>query len=229
MLGLLEAAKVPMRKLTPNAKHIHSLRQKLQSLLAERSELKYTAQRAFVSYVRSVALQGEKAVFDAKALPLQALAESMGLLAPPRVRFLSATQAKSEGKSWATSSAGGAIDSDGVADEDEDDEGASEVEGGASEEEASSAEEGASDDDDEEEEEQDDDEDEDDEDDDEGLVLGRKAKKKQPRNKLKRLLLRNTAERRGELTGAAARTLSEKTPSLRPDATATEAGDGDGS
>ena len=38
-------------------------------------ELKYVAQRAFTSYVRSVSLQPNKDVFDASALPLDAFSE----------------------------------------------------------------------------------------------------------------------------------------------------------
>ena len=38
--------------------------------------------------MRSVFLQPNKAVFDASALPLDAYAESLGLLAAPQVKFL---------------------------------------------------------------------------------------------------------------------------------------------
>ena len=72
MVDLLNAAKVAMKKLAPNAKAIHSLKPKLQALLSERPELKYTAQRAFVSYIRSVHLQGNKSIFDVSTLPLSA-------------------------------------------------------------------------------------------------------------------------------------------------------------
>ncbi len=45
-------------------------------------------QRALVAYVRSVFLAPDKRVFDAPALPLEAIAASWGLLAAPRMRFL---------------------------------------------------------------------------------------------------------------------------------------------
>ncbi len=88
MLDKLVGARISASKLSVNAKAVFQTRPKLQAMLSERAELKYTAQRAFVSYVRSVHLQADKEVFDATSLPLGPLAESMGLLAPPRVRFL---------------------------------------------------------------------------------------------------------------------------------------------
>lgn len=46
------------------------------------------AQRAVVSYVRSVFLQPNRAVFDVTALPLPEYSSAMGLLAAPKLRFL---------------------------------------------------------------------------------------------------------------------------------------------
>ena len=87
MVNLLQQARIPLRKLSTNASKVFAMRDKLQALLSSRAELKYTAQRAFVSYVRSVHLQANKEVFDASALPLAEYAASLGLLAAPRVRL----------------------------------------------------------------------------------------------------------------------------------------------
>ena len=46
------------------------------------------AQRALVSYLRSVFLQPNRAVFDVTALPVGELAAAWGLSAAPRLRFL---------------------------------------------------------------------------------------------------------------------------------------------
>lgn len=46
------------------------------------------AQRAVTSYVRSLFLQPNRAVFDVSALPLAEYASAMGLLAAPKLRFL---------------------------------------------------------------------------------------------------------------------------------------------
>ena len=70
MVNLLQQARIPLRKLSTNASKVFAMRDKLQALLSSRAELKYTAQRALVSYVRSVHLQANKEVFDASALPL---------------------------------------------------------------------------------------------------------------------------------------------------------------
>lgn len=46
------------------------------------------AQRALVSYLRSVFLQPNRAVFDVAALPVAELAASFGLSTTPKLRFL---------------------------------------------------------------------------------------------------------------------------------------------
>jgi hypothetical protein len=55
------------RRISPNASKVYPISQKLQALLSQRTELKQLAQRAFVNYVRSVQLQANKEIFDAKA------------------------------------------------------------------------------------------------------------------------------------------------------------------
>ena len=186
MLGLLEAARIKLHKLSPNSSRIFSLRSKLQAVLSQRPDLKYTAQRAFVSYVRSVHLQSNKDIFDASALPLDELAASMGLVAAPRVRFLSRG---ADAKNWSGEAAGGS-DSEESEGEDDASDGEADEDGREVARSPKEAEEGAaaanSDDDD------------DDDDDDDELLSKAKKRKVQPRNKLMRLLSRNTAERRGD-------------------------------
>jgi len=98
----LSAARIATQRLRPNKQQVHALAPKLRALLSQRADIKYTAQRALVSYVRSVKLQADKAVFDASSLPLQKLAESYGLAAAPRVRSLSGGgKAKEAAKNWA--------------------------------------------------------------------------------------------------------------------------------
>ena len=204
MLDKLGAARIIASKLSVNAKAVFQTRPKLQALLSERPEIKYTAQRAFISYVRSVHLQADKEIFDAPSLPLGPLAESMGLLAPPRVRFLGGGAGGAGGDGHSGKKPGerswqpGDEDEDGedeaeeedVDEEGEDDEDDEEDDGGRPQSrrrgtpapaiaEASSEEEDGED----------------------GLVLKPKKKKEQPRDRLKRLLARNTLERRGDDDG----------------------------
>jgi len=60
----------------------------LLALNSQNPELKYLAQKAFVSYVRSVHVNGNKDVFTASELPLKEFAESLGLIGTPRIRFI---------------------------------------------------------------------------------------------------------------------------------------------
>lgn len=69
---------------------------RFQSMIAENPELKLLAQKAFVSYVRSVCLQPNKEVFQPTALPLAELATAFGLSSAPRVRFLEKLQSREE-------------------------------------------------------------------------------------------------------------------------------------
>ena len=56
--------------------------------LASDKNLKESAQRAFQSYIKSVYLMKNKNIFNVHKLETEKFAESLGLAAPPRVRFL---------------------------------------------------------------------------------------------------------------------------------------------
>ena len=88
MLGALHDAKVPTRQLKQNPAKIQPVSPALQALLSKDTALKETAQRALVSYLRSVFLQPNKRVFDVTKLPIEKFALSMGLSTAPRLRFL---------------------------------------------------------------------------------------------------------------------------------------------
>jgi ATP-dependent RNA helicase DDX10/DBP4 len=71
-----------------------SVRDQLQRLAFQDPDLKYLAQRALVSYVRSVHLHHDKSIFKVDELPIEAFAASLGLAGAPKIRFLSRAQAK---------------------------------------------------------------------------------------------------------------------------------------
>lgn len=71
-----------------NPSKLMSIQRKLEAMLARDLELKQMAQRAFVTYVKSVFLMKDKSVFDVQQIDMNALARSLGLAIPPRVRFL---------------------------------------------------------------------------------------------------------------------------------------------
>lgn len=86
----LEKGRVPISKLGMNPRRKESVQEKLRGLLVADTELKATAQRAFKSYLRSVHLQTNKAVFDVSKLAFREYAASLGLPSAPRIRFASA-------------------------------------------------------------------------------------------------------------------------------------------
>ena len=56
--------------------------------MASDRELKEEAQRAFQSYLKSIFLMKDKNIFDVTSVDTVAFAASLGLVVPPRVRFL---------------------------------------------------------------------------------------------------------------------------------------------
>jgi ATP-dependent RNA helicase DDX10/DBP4 len=95
--GMLEALKVrgieiPTIKI--RASKTLSIKDQLQRLAFQDPDLKYLAQRALVSYVRSVHLHHDKAIFKVEGLPVEAFAASLGLAGAPKIRLLSRAQAK---------------------------------------------------------------------------------------------------------------------------------------
>ncbi|KAG0340731.1 ATP-dependent RNA helicase dbp4 [Podila horticola] len=83
----LEKAKVPIQevKLKQDAK---------DRLCFNDPEIKYLGQKAFISYMRSVYLQKDKAIFDVNALPAEEFASSLGLPGAPKIKFVEKSKAK---------------------------------------------------------------------------------------------------------------------------------------
>ncbi|XP_057696078.1 probable ATP-dependent RNA helicase DDX10 [Corythoichthys intestinalis] len=117
MVARLRDKKVPVNKIQVNSEKLQNVQQKLESFLAQEQEQKERAQRCFVSYLRSVHLMKNKDVFDVSKLPLREYARSLGLAAPPRVRFLNKADAqkKTEEEPSSSEDDGG---NDGPKDED---------------------------------------------------------------------------------------------------------------
>eukprot|EP01087_Luapelamoeba_hula_P021062 TRINITY_DN729_c1_g1_i1.p1 TRINITY_DN729_c1_g1~~TRINITY_DN729_c1_g1_i1.p1 ORF type:complete len:601 (-),score=76.10 TRINITY_DN729_c1_g1_i1:581-2155(-) len=84
---LATEGKVPLTHIKANPKKTLSIQNQLTSLVAEDQELNYLGRKALISYMRSVHLQSNKAVFDATALPVDEFARSLGLSGTPRIRF----------------------------------------------------------------------------------------------------------------------------------------------
>lgn len=110
LLTRLSEKKIPIGRIKPRASKTQSIKDQLQSFLFQSTELKYLAQKAFVSYVRSIHLQKDKETFDVLALPLEAYAEALGLPGAPKVKFVkeaAAAKKKAEYKARAVAAKDG--------------------------------------------------------------------------------------------------------------------------
>ncbi|GAM25413.1 hypothetical protein SAMD00019534_085880 [Acytostelium subglobosum LB1] len=70
-----------------NPNQLVTIHSQLASFLSEKSEHKYLAQKAFVSYLKSMHRQENKGVFNIEDLDLTAYSKSMGLPGAPKVQF----------------------------------------------------------------------------------------------------------------------------------------------
>ncbi|KYM86035.1 putative ATP-dependent RNA helicase DDX10 [Atta colombica] len=90
----LKQRKIPINMIKINPNKLQSPHRKLEALLARDVTLKETAQRAFVSYIKSIFLMKDKEIFNVHALNTDEFAKSLGLAIPPRIRFLQRMQKK---------------------------------------------------------------------------------------------------------------------------------------
>ncbi|KEH28420.1 DEAD-box ATP-dependent RNA helicase-like protein [Medicago truncatula] len=84
----LKAAKVPVHCQKPRKELLQPVSSLLASLLVKYPELQQRAQRAFVTYLRSIHLQKDKEIFDVLKLPIDEYSASLGLPMTPKIRFL---------------------------------------------------------------------------------------------------------------------------------------------
>lgn len=109
MLDELRASKIPIDKISIDPKQLFSPRVKMEAFLAQSKDLKETAQRAFIAYIKSVHLMKNKKVFNVESIDFDAFAKSLGLVVTPRVRFLQRLKKK---KQLQENSKNGSIESD---------------------------------------------------------------------------------------------------------------------
>ena len=84
----LKKAKIPINKISVDPSKVMSPQRKIESLLSDNTDLKQTAQRAFMSYVKSIFVMKNKDIFNVQALDTDVYARSLGLIVPPRIKFL---------------------------------------------------------------------------------------------------------------------------------------------
>lgn len=88
MVEELKQKEIPISKISIDPKRLFSPRVKMEAFVAQSQELRETAQRAVVSYVKSVMLMKNKKVFNVDELDIDAFSRSLGLVITPRIRFL---------------------------------------------------------------------------------------------------------------------------------------------
>lgn len=72
----------------PKKEKLQPVSSLLASLLVKYPELQQRAQRAFVTYLRSIHLQKDKEIFDILKLPIDEYSASLGLPMTPKIRFI---------------------------------------------------------------------------------------------------------------------------------------------
>ncbi|XP_057795334.1 DEAD-box ATP-dependent RNA helicase 32 [Salvia miltiorrhiza] len=88
MLDNLQEKKIPIRIIKANTKRLESVSGSLAALLVKYPNLQSLAQRAFITYLKSIHKQRDKDIFDVTKLPIDEYSASIGLPLTPRVRFL---------------------------------------------------------------------------------------------------------------------------------------------
>lgn len=86
-LARLEKRKIPVERMMVNPTKSQSIQQSLQALVIKEPEMKYLAQRALRSYLRSIHIMNDKEVFDVTKINTEELAYSHGLMAIPNLKF----------------------------------------------------------------------------------------------------------------------------------------------
>jgi len=79
----LKNSSIEICELKPNPQKMLTIKSSLESMLSESNELKYLAQRAFISYVKSINHMGDKQVFDVRNIDATKYAQSMGMIQIP--------------------------------------------------------------------------------------------------------------------------------------------------
>lgn len=103
IVPILNRCKIPINKIAVDPSKVQAPLRKIEALLSEVPELKQSAQRAFVSYIKSVFVMKNKDIFDISLLDTAAYARSLGLIVPPTVRFLQKHQYRQKQVPHATS------------------------------------------------------------------------------------------------------------------------------
>lgn len=128
MLESFEKAKIPIgphypkvaQGKAPLSPPKYIIKGKLQALCSSNPEIKYLGQKALVSYIRSVHLQSNKAVFKVDGLPLDEFASSLGLPGTPKLRFVAKSNQKNASRQLQSALLSDKDEGDDIEDDNED-------------------------------------------------------------------------------------------------------------
>ncbi|KIM27811.1 hypothetical protein M408DRAFT_329759 [Serendipita vermifera MAFF 305830] len=93
-IAALKSKNIEPQKIKVKQSQTMGIQKQLQNFAFQDPDIKYLAQRAFISYLRSIYLQKDKSTFKLEGLPLEPFAEALGLPGAPKVKFLSKEMAK---------------------------------------------------------------------------------------------------------------------------------------
>lgn len=88
MMDDLNEKNITINRIHIDPKKLFSPKAKIEAFLAQDQQLKDSAQRAFISYIKSVFVMKNKNIFKVKELDLDAFSKSLGLVSLPRIRFI---------------------------------------------------------------------------------------------------------------------------------------------
>ncbi|XP_010551168.1 PREDICTED: DEAD-box ATP-dependent RNA helicase 32 [Tarenaya hassleriana] len=98
MLDKLQEQKVPIKFVKANSKKLQEVSRPLAALLVKYPDLLAVAQRAFITYLRSIHKRKDREIFDVTKLPIDDFSASLGLPMTPKIRFIN-TKSKKKGVS----------------------------------------------------------------------------------------------------------------------------------
>ncbi|CAE6241173.1 unnamed protein product [Arabidopsis arenosa] len=87
MIEKLQEAKVPVKLIKANNQKLQEVSRLLAALLVKYPDLQGVAQRAFITYLRSIHKRRDKEIFDVSKLSIENFSASLGLPMTPRIRF----------------------------------------------------------------------------------------------------------------------------------------------
>eukprot|EP01133_Synstelium_polycarpum_P020528 gene20528-24648_t len=87
MLASMDKQNITYDVLDANPNSMVTIQSQLAGFLSEKTELKYLAQKAFVSYLRSIFRQDNKELFKLDDVDFAAYSKSLGLAGAPKIQF----------------------------------------------------------------------------------------------------------------------------------------------